>query len=373
QGVCFHKLVYEALLRIAWKDFYSWLEEHHLEDTPKLHDNTYHDTLDAVLQYPSCTQILQLFSKYLNLLRHGSGQLAAFWMSYIDLVEILLGLLCASREGNWLLHLHFIRSIIPWCFAYDKQNYVRYLSVYYAQMTRLPDGHPDIHEHFQNGGFSVQEQREKLGGKVMYVTCEERCFRLIQENTEEVDDLKTTQEEANTCILLHAKHAAADYKSIVVADDTDVLVLCLAFNQYIDCNMYIRCSTNIRIRLIDVSKLATAIGHGAYTALIGMHSYTGCDTVSAVTAFAGHGKLSALKLLCGNRKFQDAFTNLGQQWFKCSRCFKNSIIIIIIIITRSSICDVNELRYQLFRVKKLPPCEDCIHLPALRANYQAGI
>ena len=47
---------------------------------------------------------------------------------------------------------------------------------------------------------------------------------------------------------------------------------------------------------------------------------------------------------------------------------------------RSSICSVNELRYQLFRAKQgdlhswqLPPCEDCLHLHALRANYQAGI
>ena len=41
---------------------------------------------------------------------------------------------------------------------------------------------------------------------------------------------------------------------------------------------------------------------------------------------------------------------------------------------------VNELRYQLFRAKKgevesgqLPPCEDCLHMHSLRANYQAGV
>uniref|UniRef100_H3ATB5 Uncharacterized protein n=1 Tax=Latimeria chalumnae TaxID=7897 RepID=H3ATB5_LATCH len=120
---------------------------------------------------------------------------------------------------------------------------------------------------------------KKLGGKVMFVTCEKRCFRLTQESTEKVDDLKTTtQEEADTCILLHAKRIAADYKSIIVlADDTDVLVFCPVFNQCIDCNMYIGCGTKTRIRLIDVSKLAIAIGHGVCTALIGMHSYTGCD------------------------------------------------------------------------------------------------
>lgn len=34
-------------------------------------------------------------------------------MSYLDIVEdVLLGLIRASREGNWLLHLHAIRQMI---------------------------------------------------------------------------------------------------------------------------------------------------------------------------------------------------------------------------------------------------------------------
>ena len=28
-----------------------------------------------------------------------------------------------------ILHLNAIRSLIPWCFAYDKVNYARYLTV----------------------------------------------------------------------------------------------------------------------------------------------------------------------------------------------------------------------------------------------------
>ena len=43
---------------------------------------------------------------------------------------MVLGLLRASREGNWDLHLTAIRMMIPWCFAYDKVNYARYLTPY---------------------------------------------------------------------------------------------------------------------------------------------------------------------------------------------------------------------------------------------------
>ena len=39
--------------------------------------------------------------------------------------------------------------------------------------------------------------------------------------------------------------------------------------------------------------------------------FTGCDTVSS---FSSHGKRTALKLLLENKKSQDAFARVGQQW-----------------------------------------------------------
>ena len=111
--------------------------------------------MKEVQENPSCIRICQLFQHYLDTLREGHG-LSAFWMSYIYMVEIMLGLLRASREGNWMLHLECIRQMIPWCFAYDKVNYARYLPFYYAHMSRLPIDHPDVHRHFMQGAFAVQ-------------------------------------------------------------------------------------------------------------------------------------------------------------------------------------------------------------------------
>ena len=66
-----------------------------------------------------------------------AGEIAEFWMVFIDLVRIILNLLRGSREGHWSLHLQAIRDMIPWCFAYDKMNYAQYLSHYYAEMTHV--------------------------------------------------------------------------------------------------------------------------------------------------------------------------------------------------------------------------------------------
>ena len=63
----------------------------------------------------------------------------------------MLGLLRASREGNWCLYLSAIQSMIAWCFASDKVNYARYLFPYFAEMTNLPEKNPCVYEAFKAG------------------------------------------------------------------------------------------------------------------------------------------------------------------------------------------------------------------------------
>ena len=77
-------------------------------------------------------------------------------MSYIDIVDNLLALIGASREGNWLLYLYAIQAMIPWCFASDKVNYARYLPVYLAEMINLQTYHPSVHQGLMAGHLSIQ-------------------------------------------------------------------------------------------------------------------------------------------------------------------------------------------------------------------------
>ena len=97
-------------------------------------------------------------------------------------------------------------------------------------------------------------------------------------------------------MLVHALHAAEyGYKAVVItAEDTDVLVLCLGFNKNIPCPIYQKCGTQNRTRFLDITKIGQSLGSGVSDALLGMHAFAGCDTVSA---FAGRGKIGALKLL----------------------------------------------------------------------------
>ena len=72
----------------------------------------------------------------------------------------------ASREGDGDLHLHYTRMMIRSCFAYDKMNYSRYLTLYFAQMTNLGDKNPEVQKAFKVGSFSVQLASSNPFGRI---------------------------------------------------------------------------------------------------------------------------------------------------------------------------------------------------------------
>ena len=122
-----------------------------------------------------------VFQDYLDFLRTENGGLSTFWMSYVDMVEIVLGLVCASREGDFEHHLMCIRAMIPWCFAYDRLNYVRYLPYYFATMCRLSMDYPDVYQHFMQGGISVEIGSSNPFGKI---PCDQPIEKNINKDTQ---------------------------------------------------------------------------------------------------------------------------------------------------------------------------------------------
>ena len=69
--------------------------------------------------------------------------------------------------------------------------------------------------------------RQKFEDKILYVTSGNNCY-------------KVTTKEADNHIIPNAKHATSDYGSVViVADDTDILVFSMAFQNYIDSNLFL--------------------------------------------------------------------------------------------------------------------------------------
>ena len=82
--------------------------------------------------------------------------LRQFWLSYVEMVGILLNTLYATRTGNWHLYLECMRDVIPYTFSHDNFNYARYLTPVFGTMLGLEKSHPYIYENFKHGFFTVQ-------------------------------------------------------------------------------------------------------------------------------------------------------------------------------------------------------------------------
>ncbi|KAJ8334734.1 hypothetical protein SKAU_G00403730 [Synaphobranchus kaupii] len=113
-------------------------------------------------------------------------------------------------------------------------------------------------ELMEKSWWKLPEYRIKLQDKQLFATCGETCYRLKKKDWKVVEELKSSHEEADTRMLLHANHASQNgYKTtVIVSEDTDVMILCLGHCKEINCAMYLKCGTHNRTRYINMSSLA---------------------------------------------------------------------------------------------------------------------
>ena len=163
--------------------------------------------------------------------------------------------------------------------------------------------------------FIVNEWRNntlQFNGMEFYVTSETQCFYIHNGVVASAHHLFSTQEEADTRLLLHAKDAASICEKIVIhTPDTDVFLLAVAMSQHIDSSLYIKTGVKNNVRLISIADVAKNLpSEDISEAIIGLHAFTGCDTVNA---FHGEGKIKALKLMI-KEDYVNTFKKIGMSW-----------------------------------------------------------
>ena len=121
-------------------------------------------------------------------------------------------------------------------------------------------------------------------------------FKIYEDNVIAIPELESNHEEADTRIKLHVQHASQDFQKILVlSPDTDVFIICLSFQPVIDANYRRIIDIGAVVENIDQNpNLCESSKESLLSVLVGFHSFTGCDTVSA---FAGRGKIKPLMLM----------------------------------------------------------------------------
>ena len=157
-----------------------------------------------------------------------------------------------------------------------------------------------------------------------------------------VPELECHQEEADTCLFLHAQHADSSRSAVVIirSPDTDVAVIGCSLAAQIPAQVLLHTGTKERRRYISLSSVAARLGNGVCQALPGLHAFTGCDSTDA---FSGRGKkaaflagkVDAMQLLGQHFEVSDELVVLCEQFVAC-------------LYNKPDVDEINELRYQLF-------------------------
>lgn len=94
--------------------------------------------------------------------------------------------------------------------------------------------------------------------------------------TNDVPELQSDHKEADTRMLLHAKHASHDHANVVIrSPDMDIFVLAGCHKSSFDASLYFVTGTGDNCRIIDINKIQEELGSDFSLALIGFHAFTG--------------------------------------------------------------------------------------------------
>ena len=104
-----YKCIYEAFMRLALAEFMVWVEN---DFKNSVMVNTFVKKVDGIaclnqqkydklLNSKPLAKLMTLWDKFTEHLHHDNGELSAYWMTYVDIIEnVVLGLLRSSRERN---------------------------------------------------------------------------------------------------------------------------------------------------------------------------------------------------------------------------------------------------------------------------------
>ena len=210
----------------------------------------------------------------------------------------------------------------------------------------------------------------QVKGKKVVVAFSDKCFS----NVGDMSDLNSSQEEADTKMLLHAVYCTAHYHFSINIDifspDTDVLVLTI--------HRYPMLCPNTRFihrgKIHDIKLIVDGLGPEKCNGLPGFHAFSGADITGS---FCHKGKKTCWKIYNeGDLDMLRAFGSLGTTVTVNDDTIQGlEKFVCKIFHPKTKLSQVSELRKWLFRKdqsqsERLPPTKDALLQSILRSHYQ---
>lgn len=141
------KIVSEALRRLQLEEFLEFLDDAQREEFKNISRQLREAFPQSLFIESVDSPDFQNFERKFSLhVQQKCEKLPtyAFWHSYLEMADLLLTFVRATREGDWDLHLATAAKMLPWYFSYNHLNYARYLPVYLSEMGCLQTTHPSV-------------------------------------------------------------------------------------------------------------------------------------------------------------------------------------------------------------------------------------
>ena len=189
-------------------------------------------------------------------------------------------------------------------------------------------------------------------------------------DTTDVTPFKSTHEEADTRLVLHAIHS--QYNTVVVASrDTDVLLLLVYHFQRMRCQrLWMMSGTSKKRRYIPIETVFNNLPIGSVSTLLAFHTLTGCDTTSYI---ADHSKRTAWRVF---KEHHALLNGLGVGDVTKEKIMSSEAFMCRMYnVQRTD--SVDTARHLLFpktaKPEAMPPTSDAFRFHLLRAHYQAMV
>ena len=195
-------------------------------------------------------------------------------------------------------------------------------------------------------------------------------------------DLYSDQEEADTRLVFHAIHAAESHSRVIIrCDDTDVLVLLVYYSSkgmFGSSTVLLHSGHGPRERFVPVCAVAKKLGAEFCACLPACHALTGCDTTSSLYRIGKATAFNRLKTHLSGLKDMDNFRLSGNLEEAIPVARKYALLLYGQKKREdgSPCSTLDELRYTLASTTdlcaaNLPPTEDAFQQHVLRA--QCGV
>ncbi|KAL2095499.1 hypothetical protein ACEWY4_010218 [Coilia grayii] len=145
-----HKITVQAMWRILMPKLMNFIQMKNQALRQMLEKKSSSEDIEDLLTFLASKDFLEILDSFE---KSNMNPNFKFWWGYMEMVEILLMFTRAQREGNWNLHLHAFKRMIPFFMAYGHTNYARWGTIYVSEMHQLPQ---EVKKEFDKGNFVVK-------------------------------------------------------------------------------------------------------------------------------------------------------------------------------------------------------------------------